>query len=134
MGHLRFAGHICRMDPSSFRFRIFNYKPIQTRTRDGPKFRWANCVGNDFKVLRVYRHYKAARGLLVTALVILNHGQVARTTSELAACSPNIHTSSMAGRLSLDKFYAQRPPLHSGSSAALVFRMRYYRIVEIWSI
>ncbi|GFX97436.1 hypothetical protein TNCV_2839961 [Trichonephila clavipes] len=35
-------------------------------------------------------HYKAARELLATGLVILNHGQVTRTTSELA---PTLLTS-----------------------------------------
>ncbi|GFV57123.1 uncharacterized protein TNCV_99561 [Trichonephila clavipes] len=34
MGRLRFAGHICRMDPSSVMFRIFNYRPIETRIRE----------------------------------------------------------------------------------------------------
>ncbi|GFW45236.1 hypothetical protein TNCV_4733441 [Trichonephila clavipes] len=32
---------------------IFNYKPIGTRTRGRPKLRWADCVENDFKVLRL---------------------------------------------------------------------------------
>ncbi|GFY16282.1 hypothetical protein TNCV_2349271 [Trichonephila clavipes] len=35
----------------------------------------------------------ATRGLLATDLVILNHGQVKRTTSELASPSPNYHTT-----------------------------------------
>ncbi|GFS98782.1 hypothetical protein TNCV_753921 [Trichonephila clavipes] len=39
MGRLRFAGHICRMDPSSLMFRIFNYKPTGIKTRGRPKLR-----------------------------------------------------------------------------------------------
>ncbi|GFX81924.1 liprin-alpha-4 [Trichonephila clavipes] len=50
MGRLRFAVHICRMEPSSLTFRIFNYKPIGTRIRGRPKLRWADCVEHDFKV------------------------------------------------------------------------------------
>ncbi|GFX51978.1 hypothetical protein TNCV_3063951 [Trichonephila clavipes] len=41
------------MDLSSLTFEMFNYKPIGTRTRDRPKLRWADCVEDDFKVLRV---------------------------------------------------------------------------------
>ncbi|GFS73798.1 endonuclease-reverse transcriptase [Trichonephila clavipes] len=53
IGCLRFTGHICRMDLSSLAFKIFNYKPIGTRTRGRPKLRWADCVEDDFKVLKV---------------------------------------------------------------------------------
>ncbi|GFW75318.1 hypothetical protein TNCV_4189721 [Trichonephila clavipes] len=53
MGYLRFAGHICHMDPLSLTFRIFHYKLIRNRTRDRPILRWADCVEDDFKVLRV---------------------------------------------------------------------------------
>ncbi|GIX88331.1 hypothetical protein CEXT_759361 [Caerostris extrusa] len=45
---MRFAAHICRMDPSSFTFRIFNYILFGTRTRGMPKLRWADCVKADF--------------------------------------------------------------------------------------
>ncbi|GFV67967.1 transposable element Tcb1 transposase [Trichonephila clavipes] len=48
---LRFGGHICRMDPSSLTFRIFNYKSIGTKTKGRPKLRWADCVEDGFKVL-----------------------------------------------------------------------------------
>ncbi|GFV12117.1 hypothetical protein TNCV_1796041 [Trichonephila clavipes] len=63
-------------------------------------------------------HYKAARGLLATDLVILNHGQVTRTTPETAHPSPNFHTTPTGGRLSLNRYHAQRPPFLGGSSAA----------------
>ncbi|GFS51257.1 hypothetical protein TNCV_3533311 [Trichonephila clavipes] len=52
MGRLRFTGHICRKDPSSLTFRIFNYKPIETRTRARPKLRWADCVEDDGTVAK----------------------------------------------------------------------------------
>ncbi|GFU82599.1 hypothetical protein TNCV_2306431 [Trichonephila clavipes] len=42
----------------------------------------------------------AIRGLLVTDLVILNHGQVPRATPELATPSPNEHSTPTGGRLS----------------------------------
>ncbi|GFU76973.1 hypothetical protein TNCV_4521291 [Trichonephila clavipes] len=42
----------------------------------------------------------AIRGLLATDLIILIHGQVTRTTHELAPASPNLHTPSTGGRLS----------------------------------
>ncbi|GFW06441.1 hypothetical protein TNCV_2187751 [Trichonephila clavipes] len=57
------------------------------------------------------------RGLLATDLIILNHGQVTRMTPELAPSSPNFHTTPMGGRLRLDIFNTQWPPLHGGSSA-----------------
>ncbi|GFU64812.1 hypothetical protein TNCV_271971 [Trichonephila clavipes] len=42
----------------------------------------------------------AARGLLTTDHVILNHGQVTWTTPELAPLSPNYHTTPTGGRFS----------------------------------
>ncbi|GFX41269.1 hypothetical protein TNCV_2219671 [Trichonephila clavipes] len=45
-------------------------------------------------------HCSATRGFLATDLVILNHGQVTRTTPELATLSPNYHTTPMGRRLS----------------------------------
>ncbi|GFY04613.1 hypothetical protein TNCV_4416961 [Trichonephila clavipes] len=44
--------------------------------------------------------YAATQGLLATDLVILNHGQITRTTPELAPPSPNFHTTPTLGRLS----------------------------------
>ncbi|GFX13736.1 uncharacterized protein TNCV_599461 [Trichonephila clavipes] len=60
----------------------------------------------------------AARGLLGTDLVILNHGQVTKTTPELAPFSPSFHTISMGGCLSHYRFNVHRPPLRGGSSTA----------------
>ncbi|GFU67619.1 hypothetical protein TNCV_1643681 [Trichonephila clavipes] len=60
---------------------------------------------------------KAARGLLVTDLVILNHGQATRTTTELRTSSPNSLTTQTVGRLSLD---SSSPPPHGGFSVVLV--------------
>ncbi|GFU92270.1 hypothetical protein TNCV_1338511 [Trichonephila clavipes] len=44
------------MDPTFLTFRIFNYKPIGTETRLQKaltKLIWADCVEDDFKILRV---------------------------------------------------------------------------------
>ncbi|GFU87931.1 hypothetical protein TNCV_1335011 [Trichonephila clavipes] len=46
----------------------------------------------------------ATRGLLMTDLVILNHGQVTRTTPEMAPPSPNFHTPLTEGRFSSRHF------------------------------
>ncbi|GFT09175.1 hypothetical protein TNCV_4106061 [Trichonephila clavipes] len=47
-------------------------------------------------------------GFLATVLVILNHGQVTRTTPELTLPSPNFHITPTGGRLSLDIFSVHR--------------------------
>ncbi|GFY10319.1 transposase [Trichonephila clavipes] len=49
-----------------------------------------------------------ARGLSATVFVILNHGQVTRTTPELAR-SLIFHTTPTGGCLSLDRFNTHRP-------------------------
>ncbi|GFX45051.1 hypothetical protein TNCV_3431001 [Trichonephila clavipes] len=59
------------------------------------------------------------QGLLVTDLVILNHGQVTWTTPEMTPSSPNFHTTPTKGRLSLDIFNVHRSPLNGGSSEIL---------------
>ncbi|GFX79450.1 hypothetical protein TNCV_1715991 [Trichonephila clavipes] len=46
--------------------------------------------------------YSATRELLTTDLVILNHGQMTRTTHEMAP--PNFLATLTGGRLSLDIF------------------------------
>ncbi|GFW24529.1 hypothetical protein TNCV_2403941 [Trichonephila clavipes] len=45
----------------------------------------------------------ATRGILETDHVILNHGQVTWTTSELAPPSPNYHTTATGGHSELTK-------------------------------
>ncbi|GFX69923.1 hypothetical protein TNCV_2079031 [Trichonephila clavipes] len=72
IGSLRFAGHICCMNPSSLTFRIFNYKPIGIRTRGRPKLRWAGCVEDYFKVLRVTNWRTAAKRRLEWKRVLEN--------------------------------------------------------------
>ncbi|GFX79653.1 hypothetical protein TNCV_826411 [Trichonephila clavipes] len=52
------------------------------------------------------------RGILVTELAFLNHGQVTRTTPELAFLSSNFHTTSTGGLLSLSRFNGHLP-LHT---------------------
>ncbi|GFV59610.1 hypothetical protein TNCV_228511 [Trichonephila clavipes] len=49
-------------------------------------------------------------------LVILNQGQVTRTTAELATPSPKFPTTPAGGNLSLDLLNVHLPPLHDGSS------------------
>ncbi|GFW91514.1 hypothetical protein TNCV_3376771 [Trichonephila clavipes] len=61
-------------------------------------------------------HCSATRGLLATDLVILNHGQVTRTTPELASPSPNYHTN---GTFELSKDLTCIAPLHGGSLVVL---------------
>ncbi|GFV25483.1 hypothetical protein TNCV_1147531 [Trichonephila clavipes] len=65
-----------------------------------------DLVGN-FRV-RVMSYYKAVRGLLVTDLESLIHGQGARMTSELVPLSNNFPTTPTGGRLSLDKLNVHR--------------------------
>ncbi|GFX58917.1 hypothetical protein TNCV_806211 [Trichonephila clavipes] len=50
----------------------------------------------------------ATRGLLAADLVILNHGQVTKTTPELASPSP-FYTVETGGCLSFDRFNVHRP-------------------------
>ncbi|GFY20019.1 hypothetical protein TNCV_2147121 [Trichonephila clavipes] len=59
----------------------------------------------------------ATRGLLVTDLVILNHGQVTRTIPELAPLSPNYHTNGRTLELWTDLTCIA--PLHGGSLVVL---------------
>ncbi|GIY07794.1 hypothetical protein CEXT_755641 [Caerostris extrusa] len=55
---MEFDGHICRIDPSSLTFRMFNYIPFGIRTRGRPKLRWTECVDEDLKVLRVGKNFR----------------------------------------------------------------------------
>ncbi|GFX98699.1 transposable element Tcb2 transposase [Trichonephila clavipes] len=72
---------------------------------------------NDSVRVTFTSHYTETRRLLATNLVILNHGQVTRTTPGLASPSPNFHTNGRTFE-SLDKFYVQLPPLHGGPSVS----------------
>jgi len=47
-----FAGHICRMDPSSTTSKIFNHRPLSTRRRGRQKLRRVDCIDEDFKILK----------------------------------------------------------------------------------
>ncbi|GFV05091.1 transposable element Tcb2 transposase [Trichonephila clavipes] len=60
---------------------------------------------------------RSTRGLLVTDLIILDNGQVSRTTSELAPLL-SYQTTPTGGRLRL-KFNVHQPPLHGGTLALL---------------
>ncbi|GFX19230.1 hypothetical protein TNCV_3013741 [Trichonephila clavipes] len=71
IGRLMFAGHTCRMNPSSLTFRIFNYSPIGTKTRGKPKLRWADCEGDDLKVLRMTNWRTEWKKILEKALALL---------------------------------------------------------------
>ncbi|GFT67469.1 hypothetical protein TNCV_2360781 [Trichonephila clavipes] len=50
----------------------------------------------------ILSHCSAARGLLATDHVTLNHGQVTWTTPELAPASPNYHINGKTFQLSTD--------------------------------
>ncbi|GFS59136.1 hypothetical protein TNCV_70131 [Trichonephila clavipes] len=52
-------------------------------------------------VAKALMQLNTTRGFLTTDFVILNHGQVTRTTPELAPRSPNYHTTPTGGRVSL---------------------------------
>ncbi|GFX06345.1 hypothetical protein TNCV_505641 [Trichonephila clavipes] len=60
----------------------------------------------------------AARGLLATDHILLNHGQVTWTTPELATPSPNYHTNGRTFQLWTDS--ACTAALHGGSLVVLV--------------
>ncbi|GFV06957.1 hypothetical protein TNCV_2596531 [Trichonephila clavipes] len=64
-------------------------------------------------------HFKATRGLLMTDLVIQNHGHGTRTTPDLAPYSPNYLTMTMQGLLA-----TSLTPLHSGCSTGLELMTR----------
>ncbi|GFU79737.1 hypothetical protein TNCV_3133151 [Trichonephila clavipes] len=75
-------------------------------------------------------HCKDTRRLLVTDLIILNHGQVAKTTPELAPRSPNFQTTPEPGRLNIyiqcqDIFNVHWSPRHGGFSVALGSNSRH---------
>ncbi|GFT47484.1 hypothetical protein TNCV_3750171 [Trichonephila clavipes] len=63
--------------------------------------------------------YKAARGLMVTDLVILKRDQLTRTTSEQATHCSNFHTKPTGGDWILDKFNMHRPLQNGRSLGAL---------------
>ncbi|GFT27615.1 uncharacterized protein TNCV_3569961 [Trichonephila clavipes] len=82
------------------------------------------------KVVSVPLH--AARGLLATDHVILNHGQVTWTTPELARPSPNYHTTPHQREdvSALDRFNVHRCPtrrVFSGTGLELVTRQATIR-------
>ncbi|GFT06470.1 uncharacterized protein TNCV_3356031 [Trichonephila clavipes] len=75
------------------------------------------------------------RGLLTTDHVILNHGQVTRTTPELAPPSPNYHTTPTGGRLSNERFNVHRCPTQrdfSGTRLELMTRWPRVRYLDPW--
>ncbi|GFY34349.1 hypothetical protein TNCV_2506521 [Trichonephila clavipes] len=51
------------------------------------------ALSSQSSLVLIYRPTEAARGLLTTDHVILNHGQVTWMTPELAPFSPNYHTT-----------------------------------------
>lgn len=53
VNRMKFAGHLCRLNPSSLTSRVFHFKPIGTRTRGRPRLRWVDCVDEDLKIIKV---------------------------------------------------------------------------------
>ncbi|GFX15369.1 hypothetical protein TNCV_3302981 [Trichonephila clavipes] len=82
---------------------------------------------------RCYESVKATRGLLVTDLAILNHGEVTRTTLEkpFTPFSPDFHTTPTGGHLSLDRFNVHCPPPYMGGSRLeLIIRRSRVRYLD----
>ncbi|GFW60373.1 hypothetical protein TNCV_3869061 [Trichonephila clavipes] len=69
---------------------------------------------------------------MATNLVILNHGQVMRTTPELAPTSPNCHTTPTGGRLSSQQIlraslpYTASPSWYCARTHDIRPRVRYF--------
>ncbi|GFW34457.1 hypothetical protein TNCV_500751 [Trichonephila clavipes] len=60
-------------------------------------------------------------------LVILNHGQVTRTTPKIAPLSPHFHTTPVGGRLRFYRFNGHHPPtwrVFSGTWLELMTRCK----------
>ncbi|GFV50038.1 hypothetical protein TNCV_2354231 [Trichonephila clavipes] len=76
--------------------------------------------------------YSAARGLLVMDIIILNHGQVTRTTLELEPLCPNFHVTPAGGRLSIDRFNSTRW-VFSGTRLELMTRKPRVRYLDHWA-
>ncbi|GFY05247.1 hypothetical protein TNCV_2206931 [Trichonephila clavipes] len=89
-------------------FRGLEPRPYGTAVRVTNRYTgWAtNCFMKHGLV-------NTTRGLLETNLVILNQGQVTRTTPELATLSPNYHTTPMGRRLRLNRLNGH-PPYTAG--------------------
>ncbi|GFX49840.1 hypothetical protein TNCV_3073931 [Trichonephila clavipes] len=62
-------------------------------------------------------HYKATRLLLTTDLVILNHGQVTRTTTELSL-TPQATTQHQWENFEVQQIWHAPDPLHDESSVS----------------
>ncbi|GFV01748.1 hypothetical protein TNCV_2704421 [Trichonephila clavipes] len=69
------------------------------------------------KNYRVSEYKRRIQGLLVTGLVNLNHGQVAKTTPELLTLPTS---TPMGGRLKLDRFNKRRTPTRQVFSVPLL--------------
>ncbi|GFV77003.1 hypothetical protein TNCV_690731 [Trichonephila clavipes] len=84
---------------------VFEWHKRFSEGRDSVKYdehaghpRYPTTFGDDDdNDLLLTSHCLATRGLLATDHVILNHGQVTRTTPELAPPSPNYHTTPTGG-------------------------------------
>ncbi|GFY02521.1 hypothetical protein TNCV_3504011 [Trichonephila clavipes] len=63
---------------------------------------------------------ETTQGLLVMDLVILNHGQMTRTSPELAHPSPNFRTTPTGGHLSFNIFNMHPPPAHGHTGLKLM--------------
>ncbi|GFV15338.1 integrase catalytic domain-containing protein [Trichonephila clavipes] len=82
----------------------------------------ATDSNKDAHFIAYVRFWDAARELLTTDHVILNHGQVTWTTPELAPLSPNYHTTPTGGR-----FSSRQTGTPSGTGLELVTRQATIR-------
>ncbi|GBM62133.1 hypothetical protein AVEN_207622-1 [Araneus ventricosus] len=70
-----------------------------------------------FSFVALTYRFEATRGLFWTDLVILNRGQMTRTTPDLELPSPNFHATAAGGRLAFYVWFkVQQIRIHGGSS------------------
>ncbi|GFY22395.1 hypothetical protein TNCV_2176561 [Trichonephila clavipes] len=89
-----------------------NFSNNRLENQHWPEFKKVQrrCVVCTSKGLRKRTSVSSTRGLLWKDRVILNHGQVTWTTSELAPPSPNYHTTPTGGRFSSRQIYRASLP------------------------
>ncbi|GFT11956.1 hypothetical protein TNCV_725641 [Trichonephila clavipes] len=104
-----FPTHLCNTTSGMIWWRLARLRINRKRKQNADKVIFYPLQTNHF-------FQYTTQWLLVTDFVILNHGQVTRTTPELTASSPNFHTTPTGERLTLDIFNVYRPPMQGGSS------------------
>ncbi|GFU53146.1 hypothetical protein TNCV_3023691 [Trichonephila clavipes] len=124
MSRLRFAGHICRMNPSSLTFRIFSYKPIGTRDKDFQTN--VNCFafssgGNKSGEILQETSRKSA------GMHTIRSGDGCCDTPKIATAASDVVQS---GRSIFDDFSQHLWPYIGNNTANVVFQM----VKRLWLI